>query len=155
MSVCKQTVMGPKGRCIVVGGRTHKRYIDLGLMTEAQTIKEVAREAVMAQKSPVKVASPKRKVAVKKTKSPNFAAIAKKAQGEKRLQKVHKKVAAAKKVSPKKVSPKKVASPKRVASPKKVSPKKLASPKKASPKKVSPKKIKRASPKKAARVARK
>jgi hypothetical protein len=138
--------MGPHKRCIVVGGRTHQKYIDQGLMTQSGTIKEVVREAVIAQKSPVKQASPKRKLSPKKrgrkpkAKSPSqqFAMVANKARAERELQKIHKKYSK-EKAARKAATPKKQSSPKKQASPKKQSPKKQ---------------IKRASPKKRGRPAK-
>ena len=117
MSVCKQTVYNPESkRCIVVGGRTHQKLIAEGKMTAAQTIKEVTREAIVAQKSPVKMASPKKVSPKKDVKKRGRPA------GAKNIKKGEKKLSPKKKLSPVKERP---VSPKRVKkSPKKVSPKK-------------------------------
>lgn len=70
--VCTQTVISPHGRCIVVGGRTHKKYMDEGLMTREGTIKKVtaAARAASPKKTPKKVKSAKKVKSTKKAKSP-------------------------------------------------------------------------------------
>jgi hypothetical protein len=71
MSVGKQTVYNPETkRYIVVGGRTHEKLIADGKMGRIGPTKEVTRDVVMAQKSPVKLASPKKKAPTPKKPSP-------------------------------------------------------------------------------------
>lgn len=73
--VCRQTVISPKNRCIVVGGRTYKKYEKAGLISNGKVITSVVKDVVIAQKSPAKLLEKKykEKNAVKAKKSPNKA----------------------------------------------------------------------------------
>lgn len=111
MAACKQTIVNPDtGRCIVVGGRTYKKLEAEKKITGASALKEVVKETIIAQKSPVRLASPAKiaAVAAKKKKSPKKSP---------------------KKTPPKKtkLSPIKERTPKKLSPPKKIRAKKLAS----------------------------
>lgn len=92
---CKQTIVNPlTERCITVGGRTYKTLVKNGQITDNKAVKEVVRETIKAQKSPVKKAGKKspKQSPVKKGK--------KTASPENRMRKSKKEVSAEKAKTP-------------------------------------------------------